>query len=76
MGRNCQIGNRNIALRMGLRILLLTRMHSSRMCTICCSGRQRGGGVSEHALGRRGVSAPVHAGIHTPLVDRILDTCL
>ena len=23
-----------------------------------------------------GVSAPVHAGIHTPPVDRILDTCL
>ena len=50
------------------------------MRTMRCSGRR--GGVSQHALGRGvsawGVSAPVHAGIHTPppSVDRILDTRL
>ena len=35
------------------------------------------GDVSQHALGR-GLSAPVHAGMHNPSspVDRILDTCL
>ena len=36
-------------------ILKVTRMHSSRMRTVRCSGRRVGRG-----------SAPVHAGIHTP----------
>ena len=44
---------------------LETRMHSSRMHTVCCSGRLEGvcipacigqGGVSQHVLGRGGVS--------------------
>ena len=57
-----------------------TRMHSSRMRTVRCSGRRVGGerGVSGGCLpggvclegclpGERGVSAPVHGGVHTPL---------
>ena len=59
-----------------------TRMLSSRMRTVRCSGRREisdwgclpGGCVFQHALGRE-VSAPVHAGMY-PLVDRILDTRL
>ena len=42
-----------------------TRMHSSRMRTVRCSGR-RGGGLPQCMLGYcLGVSAPVHAGILT-----------
>ena len=47
-----------------------TRMHSSRLRTVRCSGRR--GGLPQYMLGYTGVSAPMHAGIHTPL-NRMTD---
>ena len=67
---------------------LLTRMHSSRMRTVHCSGRLGGGRClpggclpGGACLGDVcwGVSAQVGClpgGVHLPSVDRILDTCL
>ena len=58
-----------------------TRMHSSRMHTICCSGRFEGGGVclarGGVCLGEHGVSAcrRVSAQGRLPPVDRQTDTC-
>ena len=40
----------------------MTRMHSSRMCTVRCSGRLRGGRVSAGDVSARGV--------YNPLVNR------
>ena len=58
-------------------------MHSSWMRTVRSSGCREGGVVFQHAPGRgvcvsqyalgRGMSAPVHAGIHPP--DRMTDAC-
>ena len=63
-----------------------TRMHSSRMRTVRCSGRRGdvclgagvclGGGCLPWGCLPRGVSALVHAWIPPPLMDRILDTRL
>ena len=47
-----------------------TRMHSSRLRTVRCSGRR--GGLPQYMLGYTGVSAPMHAGIRTPL-NRMTD---
>ena len=44
-----------------------TRMHSSRMRTVRCSGRRGGGSAClDMSAQGGGVSAPVHAGIHPP----------
>ena len=55
---------------LGCELQYLTRMHSSRMHTICCSGRRGegmypsmhwvGGGVSQYALGRGCVYSSMH----------------
>ena len=58
--------------------VMLTRMHSSMMRTVCCSGRW-GGCLYQCMLGytspaHAGIhtSSPVHVGIHTPPVQCML----
>ena len=63
-------------------IMHQTRMHSSRMRTVSYSGRRGRGCLPGRGVWPEGgvcpgqVSDPVHAGIHTPSMDRILDTRL
>ena len=55
--------------------ILITRMHSSRMRTVCCSGRWGGGHVSQHALGR-GVYPSMHwVGVGIPACTRQGGVC-
>ena len=67
-----------------IQLNLSTRRHSSRMRTIHWSGRRGGGGVCLGGVcpgvgvflaGGGGVTAPVHAGIDTPPVNRMTDAC-
>ena len=57
-----------------------TRMHSSRMRTVHCSGRPGGGvrlprGMSQHALGTGGCLPQCMLGYRSPPVNRITDAC-
>ena len=57
---------------------VLTRMYSSRMSTVRCSGRHWGGGVSAQGVGGvcLGEGCLLGGGVcQTPPVDRMTDTC-
>ena len=47
-------------------------MHSSRMRTVCCSGRLGGGGVQEGVCVSGGVCIPACNGADTPLWTELL----
>ena len=52
-----------------------TRMHSSRMRTVRCSGRRGGGGYLPGGISAMGGCLPRQGGVSHPPVHRITDAC-